>query len=97
MPSTWKEIHKDRLYDDYYVASIIQNMEHNDKILQRLLCFLPAHIKLQNIIITQQDCLSYLNFLKKPVEFLCLLVYQHYNSITYLLGISSANQTFSFP
>lgn len=36
------------------------NIDKSDKILQRTLKFLPAHIKLQNAIITQEDCLSYL-------------------------------------
>ena len=36
------------------------NIDKSDKILQRTLKFIPAHIKLQNAIITQEDCLSYL-------------------------------------
>lgn len=36
------------------------NIDKSDKILQRTLKFLPAHIKLQNAIIKQEDCLSYL-------------------------------------
>lgn len=36
------------------------NIDKSDRILQRTLKFIPAHIKLQNAIITQEDCLSYL-------------------------------------
>lgn len=36
-------------------------IEKADRIYQRILRFLPAHLKLQNAIITQQDCLSYLH------------------------------------
>lgn len=36
------------------------NIDKNDRILQRTLKFIPAYIKLQNAIITQEDCLSYL-------------------------------------
>lgn len=35
-------------------------LSFNVLILQRVLRFLPAHIKLQNAFITQQDCLKYL-------------------------------------
>lgn len=35
-------------------------IERSDRILERLLRFLPAHLKLQNAIITQNDCLTYL-------------------------------------
>lgn len=35
-------------------------IENADKIIQRLLRFLPAHLRLQNAMITQQDCLTYL-------------------------------------
>lgn len=37
-----------------------QYMETSDKILNRVLRFLPAHLKLRNAIITQDDCLKYL-------------------------------------
>lgn len=36
-------------------------IEKADKILERVFRFLPAHLKLQNAVITQQDCLKYLN------------------------------------
>lgn len=36
-------------------------IERTDKIMERVFRFLPAHLKLQNAIITQQDCLKYLN------------------------------------
>lgn len=35
-------------------------IERADKIFERLLRFLPAHLKLKNSIITQADCLTYL-------------------------------------
>lgn len=35
-------------------------IEGSDKILKRVLRFLPAHLKLRNATITQDDCLSYL-------------------------------------
>lgn len=35
-------------------------IEKSDKIYQRTFRFLPAHLKLRNAVITQQDCLSYL-------------------------------------
>ena len=35
-------------------------IERADKIMDRVFRFLPAHLKLQNVVITQQDCLSYL-------------------------------------
>ncbi len=35
-------------------------METSDKILNSVLRFLPAHLKLRNAIITQDDCLKYL-------------------------------------
>lgn len=35
-------------------------IEGADKIISRVLRFLPAHLKLQKAIITQQDCLNYL-------------------------------------
>ena len=36
-------------------------IERADKIMERVFRFLPAHLKLQNAVITQQDCLKYLN------------------------------------
>lgn len=36
-------------------------VEQSDRIFQRILRFLPAHLKLQNAIITQEDCLEYLD------------------------------------
>ena len=36
-------------------------IEKSGKILERVFRFLPAHLKLQNAVITQQDCLNYLN------------------------------------
>lgn len=36
-------------------------IEKADKIMERVFRFLPAHLKLANAIITQQDCLKYLN------------------------------------
>ena len=35
-------------------------IERPDKIMERVFRFLPAHLKLQNAVITQQDCLHYL-------------------------------------
>lgn len=35
-------------------------IEKDDKIMERAFRFLPAHLKLQNAVITQQDCLKYL-------------------------------------
>ena len=35
-------------------------MERAGKIIERVFRFLPAHLKLQNSVITQQDCLGYL-------------------------------------
>lgn len=35
-------------------------IEKAGKIMERVFRFLPAHLKLQNVVITQQDCLSYL-------------------------------------
>ncbi len=35
-------------------------IERADKIMERVFRFLPAHLKLQNAIITQRDCLHYL-------------------------------------
>lgn len=35
-------------------------IEKDGKIMERAFRFLPAHLKLQNAVITQQDCLSYL-------------------------------------
>ena len=35
-------------------------IERADKIMERIFRFLPAHLKLQNAVITQQDCLGYL-------------------------------------
>lgn len=35
-------------------------IENADKIIQRMLRFLPAHLKLQSAMITQQNCLTYL-------------------------------------
>lgn len=36
-------------------------VEQSDRIFQRILRFLSAHLKLQNAAITQMDCLTYLN------------------------------------
>lgn len=36
-------------------------IERAGKIMERVFRFLPAHLKLQNAVITQQDCLNYLN------------------------------------
>ena len=36
-------------------------IERAGKITERIFRFLPAHLKLQNTVITQQDCLKYLN------------------------------------
>lgn len=36
-------------------------IERAGKIMERIFRFLPAHLKLQNAVITQQDCLRYLN------------------------------------
>lgn len=36
-------------------------IERAGKIMERIFIFLPAHLKLQNAVITQQDCLRYLN------------------------------------
>ena len=36
-------------------------IEKARKIMERVFRFLPAHLKLQNTVITQQDCLKYLN------------------------------------
>ena len=36
-------------------------IERSEKILERVCRFLPAHLKLQNAIITQRDCLGYLD------------------------------------
>jgi len=35
-------------------------IERPDKIMERVFRFLPAHLKLQNAVITQQDCVHYL-------------------------------------
>ena len=35
-------------------------VERAGKIMERIFRFLPAHLKLQNAVITQQDCLGYL-------------------------------------
>lgn len=35
-------------------------IERSGKIMERVFRFLPAHLKSQNVVITQQDCLSYL-------------------------------------
>lgn len=51
----------DIAYEMFLVQCIDKAMiENADKIIQRLLRFLPAHLKLQNTMITQQDCLIYL-------------------------------------
>lgn len=36
-------------------------IERAGKIMERIFRFIPAHLKLQNAVITQQDCLRYLN------------------------------------
>lgn len=36
-------------------------IERAGKIMERVFRFLPAHLKLQNVVITQQDCLKYLD------------------------------------
>lgn len=51
--------------DIAYMMFIIQcidkaMIERAGKIMERVFRFLPAHLKLQNVVITQQDCLSYL-------------------------------------
>ena len=39
----------------------MDSMKKAGKIMERVFRFLPAHLKLQNVVITQQDCLKYLN------------------------------------
>lgn len=36
-------------------------IERAGKVMERVFRFLPAHLKLQNVVITQQDCLKYLD------------------------------------
>ena len=52
----------DIAYKMFIVQCIDKAMiERTDKITERVFRFLPAHLKLQNAVITQQDCLKYLN------------------------------------
>lgn len=52
----------DIAYRMFIVQCIDKAMiEKADKIMERVFRFLPAHLKLQNVVITQQDCLKYLN------------------------------------
>lgn len=46
-----------------FIAQCIDKamVERAGKIIERVFRFLPAHLKLQNTVITQQDCLSYLH------------------------------------
>ena len=46
-----------------FIAQCIDKamVERAGKIMERVFRFLPAHLKLQNTVITQQDCLSYLH------------------------------------
>lgn len=49
-------------YEMFIFQCIDKGMiENGTKILTRILRFLPAHLKLQNVTITQEDCLAYLN------------------------------------
>ena len=51
----------DIAYQMFIVQCIDKAMvERADKIMERIFRFLPAHLKLQNAVITQQDCLRYL-------------------------------------
>lgn len=45
-----------------FIAQCIDKatVERAGKIMERIFRFLPAHLKLQNAVITQQDCLNYL-------------------------------------
>ena len=63
-------------------------IDNRDKILNRALRFLPTHLKLQNAIITQQDCLSYL--LNKDSNKLVLLDVPYIGS-EYTCGINGYN------
>lgn len=51
----------DIAYQMFIVQCIDKAMvERAGKIMERIFRFLPAHLKLQNAVITQQDCLGYL-------------------------------------
>ncbi|MDY6155244.1 MAG: hypothetical protein SPH96_01765 [Agathobacter sp.] len=51
----------DIAYQMFIVQCIDKAMvERAGKIMERIFRFLPAHLKLQNAVITQQDCLNYL-------------------------------------
>ncbi len=51
----------DIAYEMFLLQCLSKKYPDNlDKILNRVFRFLPAHLKLQNAIITQEDCLSYL-------------------------------------
>ena len=51
----------DIAYEMFLLQCLSKKYPDNfDKILNRVLRFLPAHLKLQNATITQQDCLEYL-------------------------------------
>ncbi len=51
----------DIAYEMFLLQCLSKKYPDNfDKILNRVFRFLPAHLKLQNAIITQQDCLEYL-------------------------------------
>lgn len=51
----------DIAYQMFIVQCIDKSMvERAGKIMERIFRFLPAHMKLQNAVITQQDCLKYL-------------------------------------
>lgn len=51
----------DIAYEMFLLQCLSKKYPDNlDKILNRVFRFLPAHLKLQNATITQQDCLEYL-------------------------------------
>ena len=51
----------DIAYEMFLLQCLSKKYPDNlDKILNRVFRFLPAHLKLQNAIITQEDCLKYL-------------------------------------
>lgn len=52
----------DIAYKMFILQCIDKSMiERSSHIMERVFRFLPAHLKLQNAVITQQDCLKYLN------------------------------------
>lgn len=56
------DCHVDTAYKMFILQCIDKAMiERPDKIIERVFRFLPAHLKLQNAIITQRDCLGYLD------------------------------------